>query len=156
MDREKRSDSSLSAVETLQNASQEIEPPEYLSLRERDLPFWRSIVRARASWTDNDLAQAANLARCFADIEKIQKEIDIEGDTLKNDRGTVVLNPKHSLLETLSRRSVALSRIVQVHAQATQGDSIHQKKKNGAKSAALRVVDDVIGEDDDDLLAKPQ
>ena len=156
MDRENRSDSALSAVTTLQNAAKEILVPDYINLRDGDLPFWRSVVRARASWNENDLAQAANLARCLADIERIQMEIDKEGDTLKNDRGTVVLNPKHSLLETLSRRSVALSRIIQVHAQATQGDSIHQKKKNGAKSAALSVVDNTIEEDEDDLLARPQ
>ena len=152
MDRDKRSDSVTADIENLKNAAEDTPVPSYINLRDGDLPFWRSIVRARANWTENDLAQAANLARCFADIERIQKEIDAEGDTLKNDRGTVVLNPKHSLLETLSRRSVALSRIVQVHAQATQGDSDKQKKKNGAKTASLHVIGKI---DEDDLLARP-
>ena len=154
MDRDKRSDSVTADIENLKNAAEDTPVPSYINLRDGDLPFWRSIVRARANWTENDLAQAANLARCFADIERIQKEIDEEGDTLKNDRGTMVLNPKHSLLETLSRRSVALSRIVQVHAQATQGDSDKQKKKNGAKTASLHVIGK-LQDDDDDLLAKP-
>lgn len=152
--RRKRSDSAEAAVEALQSAEQTIQPPAHLRLRERDLPFWVGIVRARASeeWTDVDLAHAGNLARCMADIERIQAEIDAEGDTLTNDRGTVVMNPKHSLLETLSRRSIALCRSLQVHAHALQGDSREQKKRaetrKGAQATAQRF-------NDEDLLAAP-
>ena len=88
-----------------------------------------SRARVKDSWNTVDLQHAANLARCQADIERIQQEILIEGDTLTNDRGTVVLNPKHSLLETLSRRSIALSKHIQVHAVATVGDSDKQRGK---------------------------
>ena len=105
--------------------------PEHVQLRDIDMPFWYALVRARVkdSWNTVDLQHAANLARCQADIERIQQEILIEGDTLTNDRGTVVLNPKHSLLETLSRRSIALSKHIQVHAVATVGDSDKQRGK---------------------------
>ena len=87
-----------------------------------------------------------------ARTERIQAEIDAEGDTLTNDRGTVVMNPKHSLLETLSRRSIALCRSLQVHAHAVQGDSREQKKRaetrKGAQATAQRF-------NDEDLLAAP-
>lgn len=143
MSRKSRSDSSHVMS---QQIGQVIIPPSHVNLRDCDIPFWRAIVGARANWNDNDLVQAANLARCYADIERLQKEIDTEGDVIKNDRGTPVMNPRHSLLETLSRRSVALSRIIQVHAQATQGDSGAQVKKNTAgakaKAAQQQVADD--------------
>lgn len=107
-------------------------PPPHITLREGDEPFWFSVVRARdfASWTDIDLEHAANLSACLADIEQLKHEIRAEGNTIKNDRGTLIVNPKHALLETLSRRSVALSRTLHVHAEATVGESRHQKKRN--------------------------
>jgi hypothetical protein len=114
------------------------EPPDHVNLREGDRPFWDSIVRARdyESWNAADLEQAANLARCKADIERVQMEINAEGDTIINARGTPILNPKHTLLETLSRRSVALSRMLHVHAEATVGESRHQTKRSSMQREA--------------------
>ncbi|MGC5620437.1 hypothetical protein [Enterococcus faecalis] len=135
-------------------AATDLPIPAHVKLRERDLPFWNAIVRARARdlWTDIDLNHAANLARCQADIERIQAEIDIEGDTLTNDRGTIVMNPKHSLLETLSRRSIALCRTLQVHAIATVGESKQSRGKNSSQREAQRALESSA---DDDLLAAP-
>ncbi|AHG39712.1 TerS protein [Pseudomonas syringae CC1557] len=149
-----RSDSGTSAVAAMQAAAAgALKPPRFVNIRPADKPFWSSIVRARTrdSWTDSDLVLAGNLARCLSDIERLQKEIDIEGDVLKNDRGTPVINPKHSLLETLSRRAVALSRTLQVHAQATQGDSRDQGKKATKQRAAEKVLAE---QDDDDLIPR--
>lgn len=138
------------------SAGKLIDPPPHVRLRDGDRPYWDAIVRARdyATWTDNDLIQAGNLARCYADIERLQDELDIEGDIVVNAKGTQIVNPKHSLLETLSRRAVALSRIVQVHAQATQGDSKAQKKRNTAQRDAHRTAEE-LRDDDDGLLAGP-
>lgn len=102
-----------------------VKPPAHIHLREEDWPFWNAIISARAgsTWNDADLAHAANLARCQADIDRITAEIAVEGDIIVNAKGTPVVNPKHALIETLSRRSVALSRVVHVHAEATKGRS---------------------------------
>ena len=135
-----RSDTAQAAVEAFNDAAKPINPPEHIHLRPGDLPFWHSVVsaRARSTWTSADLENAANLTRCKADIERLQKEIDAEGDTIENARGTMVVNPKHTLLETLSRRAVALSRMLHVHAEATVGDSRDSKKaaENQAKATA--------------------
>lgn len=149
----KRSDSTH--VKTQLVDDQDIAPPEHVQLRDIDMPFWYALVRARVkeSWNTVDLQHAANLARCQADIERIQKEILEEGDTLVNDRGTVVLNPKHSLLETLSRRSIALSKHIQVHSVATVGDADKQRGKNSASSKARKTAEKTKGSDD--LLARP-
>lgn len=158
MTRRARTDSAAGAVAAFDSAlSGDIQPPEHVKLRDADWPFWYSITRARAkdAWTPADLVHAASLARCMSDIERVQAELDIEGDTIENQRGTMVLNPKHSLLETLTRRSVALCRIVQIHAQATQGDSRDQKKRNTKARETKAIADEIMSDDDDGLLAQP-
>ena len=134
---------------------EDLAPPAHLKLRKADLPYWQAIVRARArnTWNVVDLQHAANLARCQCDIERIQKEIAKEGDTLVNDRGTKVLNPKHALLETLTRRSIALSKHIQVHAIATVGESKQSRAKNTAQKGAQDAIQKT--KESDDLLARP-
>lgn len=80
-------------------------------------------ARARDTWTDSDLATAATLARAQADIEQLQAQVDTEGFTITNAKGTVTVNPKHKLMETMTRRAVSLSRVLHVHAEATVGRS---------------------------------
>lgn len=138
-----RSDSITAAVRAAANAAAApIQPPPHVNLRPGDRPFWLSIVSARArdAWTDSDLELAAGLARCKADIERLQAEIDAEGDILENAKGTPVINPRHTLLETLSRRAVAVSRMLHVHAEATQGESADQGKRLAAEKAAKGAV----------------
>ena len=129
------------------------DPPAHITLREGDLPFWKSGVRARdyASWTEVDLSHAANLAATLADIEQLKHEIRAEGNTLINSKGTMVANPKHAILETLSRRSVALSRTLHVHAEATVGESRHQKKRS-QKQQEIEEDRRGIVDDDDGLI----
>lgn len=140
--RRKRSDSASAAVQAHQNAAMgPLAPPSHIHLRDQDRPFWDAIMgaRARDTWTDVDLSHAANLARCQADVMRLQQEIDVEGDMLEGE-----LNPKHKLIETLSRRSVALSRMLHVHAQATVGRS-----EDAAKALELERQ---AATDDDDLI----
>ena len=125
-------------------------PPAHITLPVHAVPCWDSIVCARdyTSWTAVDLEHAANLACCLADLEKLRQEVRREGDIIENARGTPIMNPKHTLIETLSRRSVALSRMLHVHAEATVGESREHKKRNGAQ-AEVNAVDR-----DDELLAR--
>ena len=77
-----RSDSISAAVRASQaSALGPLAPPEHISLREGDLPFWNAIVTARTrdTWTDIDLTAAATLARTQADIEKLQARLDTVG-----------------------------------------------------------------------------
>jgi hypothetical protein len=142
----KRSDSATQAVAATQAAiAGTIQPPEHVYLRERDWPYWEAIVQARAAdtWNDADLALAANLARCQSDIDRLQKELDDTGDILNNAKGTPVVNPRHALLETLSRRVVALSRVVHVHAEATKGrsrDGGNKTNEERGKRAAVEAM----------------
>jgi hypothetical protein len=147
----KRSGTHTVGAQVAMASSRMPEPPPWVNLPEEALLVWESIVRARdyTSWTNIDLEHAANLACCLADLERLRREVRNEGDTLTNERGTKVVNPKHSLMETLSRRSVSLSRMLHVHAEATTGESRHQKQR----SQKQREIHDSINQDDE-LLAR--
>ena len=112
-----RSDSAASAVKAMFNAAKrDIEPPAHVNLRNGDLVFWDGVVRARArdEWTETDLVVAAQLARCLADIEKEQVQLDTEGTVIPNDKGTLVVNPRVSVLEQFARREMALMRTLRM------------------------------------------
>ena len=129
-----RTDTVKGAVTAMQNALQgPIDPPAHITLREQDHAFWVAIVQARArdTWTDSDLVMAAQLARAQADIERLQAEVDSEGDVIGDK-----LNPKHRLIETLSRRAVSLARVIHVHAEATVGKSEDAAKALAAEKSA--------------------
>lgn len=123
MARRNRSDSTSEQVKAIG-----LEPPArpaHVHLRECDTPFWDSIIAARAyhTWTAADLEQAANLAACKADIVRLQSELDSEGFVVEGSTGSPVINPKFRVLDVLVARSITLSRLLHVHAAATQGRS---------------------------------
>ena len=93
-------------------------PPDHVCLRPGDLPYWNAIMlaRSRDSWTTIDLCTAGNLARTQADIERLQKDLDAQG-YMQGDK----VNPLAKLVDTLSRRALALSRAIHTHAEATIG-----------------------------------
>lgn len=147
----KRSDSTHVQNQILTDALKGIQPPDCVKLEESEMPFWNHIINAREQWTTVDLVHAANLARCMASIEANTVLLKAEGDVLENARGTPVMNPRFTILEQLSRRSVALSAKIQVHAAATVGESKLSRGKNTAKREAL----EAMGNADDDLIARP-
>ena len=116
-----RADSAASAVKAMVNAAKDvISVPKHVALRPGDQVFWDGVVRARArdEWTETDLVVAAQLARCLHDIEKEQALMDAEGTVVPNDRGTLVVNPRVSVLEQFARREMALMRTLRMGGRA--------------------------------------
>jgi hypothetical protein len=154
-DRAARSDSADVAVDAMAQAARVIGPPPNVTIPAEVRPYFDEIVagRAPAEWSTPDLLLAVNLARCFHDVERISAEVRIEGDTVTTARGGVAVNPKHSLLEVLSRRSVALMKMLHLHAQARNGRPEEQLKKRGVVEAARGAIERATEGDEDDLLA---
>lgn len=139
-----RSDSTKAALQAQQNAAQgPIQPPEYVTLRPIDQPFWDAIVTARPrdTWTNADLAVAANLARTLADIETVQASIDQAG-LIIDDK----VNPACDLLDKMTRRSLAMSRQLMVATIATVGraQDIHKSARLEREARAELSDDDLI------------
>ena len=141
----RRSDSAAAAIAASQAAALgPIDPPAHVALREGDRAFWDAIVTARArdTWTEIDLCTAANLARTQADIEHLQARLDSEGYIVDGKA-----NPLAALVETLTRRTVNLSRALHTHAVATVGRSADASK-------ALELERNARQEEDDDLIPR--
>lgn len=153
--RRSRAGSAAAAAEATQLAGGGVQPPAFVTLRKADLPFWTAIVRARVAsdWAQADLVHAANLARCMSDIERTQRLLEREGDTITNARGTLVVNPRHALLETLSRRAMALTRLLQLHAAAKGVPTRDLAARKAEATRAAEAMD--TARDDDGLLARP-
>lgn len=95
------------------------------------------LARSRDTWTDIDLVTAANLARTQADIERLQKDLDAQG-YMQGDK----VNPLAKLVDTLSRRALALSRAIHTHAEATVGKSEDASKSLANERNAAKTEDD--------------
>ena len=126
--RQRRSDSAAAAVKAAQNAALgPHSPPEYIDFPDSAMPYWLHIMEARARdrWLPIDLANAAELAMLYDDIARLRAVIRLEGDVLEGKP-----HPAHRLLDTAGRRAIALSRMLHVHPEATEGRS-----QDAAKSA---------------------
>lgn len=119
-----------------------VDIPAHLVVEEDMRPYLELILSCReySSWNGPDLAKAVSLARTQRDIERLYLEVAEEGDVIKNDRGTPIVNPKHNLLETMVRREVALSRALHVHAEATKGRSREGAKKAQSQQGKLVAI----------------
>lgn len=112
--RNPRSDSAAAAVQAAQNAAQgPLNPPEHVTLPEGARPFWEALVRNRARhrWNDADLATAALLA--VTQMQAAELMADIE---------------QAALVDKLGRRIALLSKLLNVHAEATIGRAQAQGK----------------------------
>jgi len=152
--RRPRTDSITGQVQAMQGAAKLHRPPAYLSMREEDLPHWDALMRTRAtaSWTPVDLCLAVVLCRTLADIEKLQTELNNEGYLVTNRLGSALINKKFHLVETLTKRVVAYTRLLQLHPNATQGKSREQRQVNKEHATALAGLDRL---DDDGLIKRP-
>ena len=120
-----------------------------------DWPFWNGVLRARArdEWGDVSLVVAAQLARCQNDIESESLLLENEGTVVVNMRGSAVANPRVAVLEQLARREMALMRTLRMGGEAA-GDRRNEAGRRKAQTAAEKIQAE-IGEEDDELLAKP-
>lgn len=103
--------------------------------------------RARDEWSKNDLIVAAQLARCQADIESESQLVEVEGSVVENARGTQIMNPRHSVLEQMARRELALMRALAMTASyGGKKDKLEDARKIERTASAIR-------DETEDLLA---
>ena len=153
MARKPRSDSAHAAIKAMVAvALPEFEPPAHVRMPDEAKPFWSGIMasRAREEWSKNDFVVAAQLARCQYDIERETILLEGEGSVVENARGTQVMNPRHSVLEQLARRELALMRALGMNAASGQKDRSSQQAARQTQRQAEKVREELV---EDDLLA---
>lgn len=168
-----RSDGVAAAVEIAQAATRIIEPPAHVRFRERDWPFWDSIISefARVEWTDHTLELAALLARAISDLEMEQEMMRREGSILMNIKMVPVepgnpekgekevvtgsyVNPRKQIIDMHSKNILAWRRSLSLHARVKNGEPREQGKRRGAAKSIESKIND-LG-DKMSLIARPE
>lgn len=125
-----------------------IEPPIAISARDR---FYFDIVvesREGVTWTRNDLMAAVHLAKCYTRLEALQNDIEREGFTQTNARGTEVSNPKMTALASATMAMQTLTRILGL--TATQKGLAHPSQRD--RNRAEQKIREGLDTEDDELI----
>lgn len=144
--------SAEAAVKAMVDAAKGLPPaPAHVRLRDGDQPFLDGILRARArdEWSESDIVVAVQLARCQADIEREQTALDAGESVVLNARGTLVMNPRVTVLEQLARREMALMRTLRMGGRVA-GDARDETGRRKIQREAERLREEI---EDDELLA---
>ncbi|MFQ8718113.1 MAG: terminase [Enterobacter hormaechei] len=127
-DKRTRSDSSAAAVQAMKNAAVDtIDPPSHAGLEKKAEPFWHDNIRSKAldSWTPADLLAAVELHNQLY-ITVLRKDYAKSVYAGRPRRRPF----KDLRSKLLSQRTIPLSRDLQIHSHATNGESRDQKKRN--------------------------
>ncbi len=135
------------ALETFQSVNDVLVSP--LNLSEREMVFFESITQSRelSTWSKVDLYNAATLAKVQRRIEEMNNQLDLEGCTLVNERGTQISNPAFSSLTQLMSQSAMLNRLLGISSSQRGLAAAPQKKRNEADARARAIIEKASGED---------
>jgi len=114
----------ITNIKLASSVSDDVPLPAGVILRSEDeMVIWRQFTRARAfnDWRDCDLLIIEQAVKAKADIRKYQIDLDKTGAILINERGTPVCNPLVSIVDTLTRQFLSLSRSISL--MQTETDS---------------------------------
>ncbi len=116
---------------------------------EAEMVIWQQFTRARAreDWRDFDLLIVAKAVRIEADIRRHQKVLDRLGVIVKNDKGTQIVNPFLTVIDSLQRQQLALIRSLSLNQTAQDPRTMNGQ---GREQSRLRTVINSF----DDLIAR--
>lgn len=132
-----------------------VKVPDYIKLAKQEMHYWEAITKARKDWTEHDLIVAANLAQTYYEIDKLKKRLKREGYLIADAKGNMRSNPLQTIINQMTTQAATMSRLIQVHALATQGDSHVQAARNAQKKKMLDRLEQAAEDSEDGLLARP-
>ena len=138
------------ALETFSSAQDVLVSPLTLTDREKQFFDMATGSRETSTWTASDLYNAAALAKVRRRVEELNDDLDAEGCTLVNERGTQIANPKFSALTQLMGQMSSLTRLLGLSSAARGLGDAPQQKRNAADASARMIIQKVS---EDDLLA---
>ena len=141
-------DSHLNVVALASTISDQIPLPDGVILRdESEMVIWKQFTHARASegWRDFDLLIVAKAVRLEADIRKYQMQLDRSGAVIKNDRGTPIVNPFLTVIDSLQRQQLALIRSLSLNQTAQDPRTLNGQGSNQSNlRRSINTFDDLI------------
>ena len=83
--------------------------------------------------------------RLESDIRKHQTVLDAEGVVAKNDKGTQIVNPMLTVIDSLQRQQLALIRSLSLNQTAQDPRTLNgQGQEQGRLRSAVKNFDDLI------------
>lgn len=128
-------------MDAMRSASMVLQPSQVLTSSEAE--HFERIVQSRevSTWMPHDLSVATQLAVTMRRFGELQAQLDAEGLTLVNDRGTTVAHPLLSASMTMSNTIQALTRTLGLGASQRGMAGGPQKARNAADKTAREVID---------------
>jgi len=125
-------------VRLVSELSQKIPLPAGVVLRDDDeMVIWDQFTHARVreGWREFDLLIVAKAVRLEADIRKHQKSLDRMGVLVKTDKGTPIVNPLVSVIDSMQRQQLALIRSLSLNQTAQDPRTLNGQ---GVEQSRLR------------------
>lgn len=140
--------STVNALKLVSELTDKIPLPEGVTLRsDKEMVIWGQFTQARArdGWRDFDLVILAKVVRLESDIRKYQEQLDDSDAIVRNDKGTQIVNPLFSVIDSLQRQQLALIRNMSLSQVNQDPRTLNSQgfEKNRLKSAT-DIPDDLI------------
>lgn len=128
-----------------------IEP--YSALTENASRYFFDLAKSRASfdWSRGDVIVLTRIASWLDESDSVQEKLRIQGIVIRNQRGTEIVNPLFSIVDTLERRimqGLTKLQITQMSLAAGALASTAKRVKN-----AEEVAGKMKNDDEEDLLS---
>lgn len=121
-----------------------LDPPTMIHLPDGALPIWRAVIASRpgGGWSEFDQLLAAYLARCLADIARLNRALEIEPEVTQARTRSSIIDPRARIVDILVRRSAALTRSLGLHGRAfgAREDRQHRRQTEAAARALLAAL----------------
>lgn len=139
------------SVKTMQEAVLVIQPT--ATLNEAELTHFNAVVNSRESstWSENDRTIAGYLAKTYSKMDELWKQVDEEGFTAETLKGTPVINPAVTALNTLTVQAKSYNTLLGISASQKGVSGTGQAKRNSAEIEARHIIKKASL--DEDLLA---
>jgi hypothetical protein len=127
-----------------------LEPPDHVTLTSSEMPFFYEIIEefSRKDWTSHQLSLVAFLAREMYSLEKQQRLSRKEGAVLDTGRGTIVVNPRLTVIARHSHTILNFRRSLALHARAI-GKTLHDRARDLKTAAGMEDTREMLDENED-------
>jgi hypothetical protein len=139
----KRSTSHASAEENLADALIDLVPLRAAGEHtKQELEVFQIYSRGKAKkdWFEHELLILSQLAKVTVLLMESKEQLDKEGSVIYNTRGTPVCNPLFSVVDSLTRSQLALTRSLNLASSAAQKNEENTKHANTERETKNKLV----------------
>jgi hypothetical protein len=117
----------VSGLTSVVNASQnaDLKPPKHIKMDKTDKIYFDAVIAefAKSEWSQHLRELAAILARSMADLEREQRALRVEGSVIVGPTGKACINPRQSVVSSLTTTIMNMRRSLSLNARAQGGDA---------------------------------